>query len=148
MSARRWAPELFTLARVILKAMTVTYHHVSRATANLERCLKFYAALGCQETKRVRSDEQSLTRVVLRLPGSDAFLQFIAFDTPQFTAAGTLWADHLAFHTSAFDATLETLLASGGRLERPPYTLPGREGRIGFVFDPDGQRVELVEVKA
>jgi lactoylglutathione lyase len=125
--------------------VNLSYHHVSRATPDLERTLKFYAALGCVEDKRVRSDEQGLTRVVLRLPGSDALLQFIAFDAGQFTPAGTSWADHLAFHTDTFDDSLKTLLSAGGRLERAPYTLPGRDGRIGFVFDPDGYRVELVE---
>ncbi len=123
----------------------MTYHHVSRATDDLERTLHFYAALGCTVEKRVRSDEQGLTRVVLNLPGSNAFLQFIAFDEPRFTAPGALWADHLAFHSDAFDAILTRLLGAGGTLEREPYSLPGREGRIGFVLDPDGYRIELVE---
>jgi catechol 2,3-dioxygenase-like lactoylglutathione lyase family enzyme len=125
--------------------VSVRFHHTGRATARLEACLRFYAALGCREEKRVRSDEQGLTRVVLTLPESDAALQFIAFDDPHWTPPGETWADHLAFHTSAFDDTLTALLHVGAILEREPYTLPGRPGRIGFVFDPDGHRVELVE---
>jgi lactoylglutathione lyase len=125
--------------------MNLVYHHVGRATPNLERALKFYASLGCLEEKRVRSDEQSLTRVVLRLPGSDACLQFIQFDDFLATDASALWADHLAFHTQTFDAALEATLEAGGVIEREPYTLPGRSGRIAFVRDPDGHQVELVE---
>jgi lactoylglutathione lyase len=125
--------------------VTVRFHHTGRATNRLEACLAFYRALGCSLAKQVRSDDQGLTRVVLELPGSDAHLQFIQFDDSRATPPGETWADHLAFHTETFDHTLEALLQAGGRLEREPYTLDGHPGRIGFVLDPDGYRVELVE---
>jgi lactoylglutathione lyase len=121
------------------------YHHTSRATKNIEATLAFYTAIGCEFEKRVRDDAQGLTRVVLRLPASDAKLQFIAFDDATFHASSSSWSEHLAFHTGEFDRALEAMLGAGGTLERAPYTLPGKTHRIAFVKDPDGFRLELVE---
>jgi lactoylglutathione lyase len=121
------------------------YHHTSRATKNVDVILEFYGAIGCELEKRVRDDAQGLTRVVLRLPGSDAKLQFIAFDNQTFHPSSSSWSEHLAFHTDEFDRALEAMLSAGGTLERAPYTLPGKTHRIAFVKDPDGFRLELVE---
>jgi lactoylglutathione lyase len=125
--------------------MNFVFDHISRATPNLERTVAFYKAFGCNEQKRVRSDEQGLTRVVLSLPGSETFLQLIAFDDAHFTAPGETWADHLKFITSDFDQSLEGLVRAGGIVTREPYRLPGRATRIAFVADPDGHQLELVE---
>jgi lactoylglutathione lyase len=121
------------------------YHHTSRATKNVDAILEFYQAIGCELEKRVRDDGQGLTRVVLRLPSSDAKLQFIAFDDEAFHSSSPSWSEHLAFHTGEFDRALEGMLSAGGMLERAPYTLPGKTHRIAFVKDPDGFRLELVE---
>ena len=125
--------------------MNFVFDHVSRATSNLERSVTFYKAFGCEEEKRVRSDEQGLTRVVLNLPGSASFLQFIAFDDARFTPPGESWADHLKFITTDFDMSLELLVRAGGIVTREPYRLLGRAARIAFVADPDGHQLELVE---
>jgi catechol 2,3-dioxygenase-like lactoylglutathione lyase family enzyme len=126
-----------------LKRMELRYHHVSRSTANLPRILEFYIAIGCTLQKHVKDDTQKLERVVFSLPGSDAYLQFIMRDEGVVTPPGLDWTDHLAFHTSNFETDLEGMLAAGGRLEKPSYRTPSGS-LVAFVFDPDGNRIELV----
>lgn len=121
------------------------YHHVSRSTGNLEQMVRFYTAIGCSLEKRVLDETQRLERVQLRLPGSDAVLQLIQRSEGPFTPPGLDWTEHLAFHTSDFEAAFAALLQAGARLEREPYRLRADGGRIAFVFDPDGHRIELVE---
>jgi catechol 2,3-dioxygenase-like lactoylglutathione lyase family enzyme len=121
------------------------YHHVSRSTPDLERAIAFYLAIGCTLEKRVRDESQRLERVQLTLPGSGAVLQLIQREDGPVTPPGLDWTEHLAFHTSAFDDALKVLLEAGARVEREPYRLRPDAGRIGFVLDPDGHRIELVE---
>lgn len=123
----------------------IRYHHVSRSTPDLERAIRFYLAIGCSLEKRVKDAAQRLERAQLVLPGSSAVLQLIEREQGPVTPPGLDWTEHLAFHTSDFDLGLKALLGAGGRLEREPYRLQPNAGRIGFVFDPDGHRIELVE---
>jgi catechol 2,3-dioxygenase-like lactoylglutathione lyase family enzyme len=121
------------------------YHHVSRSTPNLEGAIAFYSAIGCTLEKRVSDDVQHLERAQLTLPGSSAVLQLIHRRDGPVTPPGLDWTEHLAFHTTAFDDALNTLLEAGARVEREPYRLRPDAGRIAFVLDPDGHRIELVE---
>ena len=123
--------------------MELRYHHVSRSTSDLPRILEFYIALGCTLQKHVKDDVQKLERAVLSLPGSDAHLQFIMRSEGAVTPPGLDWTDHLAFHTGHFEADLEVMLAAGAKLERPAYRTPSGS-LVAFVFDPDGNRIELV----
>jgi catechol 2,3-dioxygenase-like lactoylglutathione lyase family enzyme len=125
--------------------MDLHYHHVSRLSGDLERALGFWTSLGATLEKRVRDDAQGLDRCVLLLPGGAARLQLIGRDGGGASAAGPDWAEHLAFHTADFDAVLSAMLAAGATPEREPYRLRPDGGRIAFVLDPDGQRLELVE---
>jgi catechol 2,3-dioxygenase-like lactoylglutathione lyase family enzyme len=123
--------------------MELRYHHVSRSTTDLKRILEFYKSLGCTLQKHVKDDVQNLERAVLRLPGSDAHLQFIMRAEGVVTPPGLDWTDHLAFHTSNFETDLAQMLKAGGKLEKPAYRTPSGS-LVAFVFDPDGHRIELV----
>ncbi len=107
--------------------------------------VRFYTSIGCSLQKHVRDDVQHLERVQLGLPGSDAVLQLIERHDGPFTPPGLDWTEHLAFHTTSFDAAWRALLEAGASVEREPYRLKAGGGRIGFVTDPDGHRIELVE---
>jgi catechol 2,3-dioxygenase-like lactoylglutathione lyase family enzyme len=126
-----------------LKAMELRYHHVSRSTADLPRILEFYQVLGCTLQKHVKDEVQKLERAVLSLPGSDAYLQFIMRHEGVVTPPGLDWTDHLAFYSSSFETDLAQMLEAGGKLERPAYRTPSGS-LVAFVFDPDGNRIELV----
>lgn len=105
--------------------------------------LNFYLALGCKLEKHVKDDVQHLERVVLSLPGSSAYLQFIQRGEGTVTPPGLDWTDHLAFHSSSFETDLAQMLLAGGTLEKPAYRTPSGS-LVAFVFDPDGHRIELV----
>ncbi|HWG84074.1 MAG TPA: VOC family protein [Deinococcales bacterium] len=125
--------------------MNLRYHHVSRSTADLDRVLAFYYALGCVMEKRVRHEDEGLVRAVLSLPGSDARLQFVQRDSGPVAGPAPDWPDHLAFHTNQVHALVQALLDAGGSLlEEPRERRPGGS-IIAFVADPDGHRVELVQ---
>lgn len=126
-----------------LERMELRYHHVSRSTSDLPRIIEFYIALGCTLQKHVKDEVQKLERAVLSLPGSDAHLQFIMRSEGVVTPPGLDWTDHLAFHSSSFETDLAQMLAAGGILEKPAYLTPSGS-LVAFVFDPDGQRIELV----
>jgi catechol 2,3-dioxygenase-like lactoylglutathione lyase family enzyme len=123
--------------------MQLRYHHVSRSTSKLEAILKFYLVLGCTIQKHVKDEVQNLERAVLTLPGSDAHLQFIQRTEGVVTPPGLDWTDHLAFHTANFETDLAQMLEAGGKLEKPAYRTPSGS-LVAFVFDPDGNRIELV----
>jgi lactoylglutathione lyase len=124
--------------------MKLTYHHISRSTGNLQAMLSFYVALDCSLEKHVTDNVQGLERAVLKLPGSDARLQFIQRKTGAITPAGLDWPDHIAFHTPDLELALQTILAAGATLENGPYRTPSGS-LVAFVTDPDGHRIELVE---
>lgn len=124
--------------------MKLTYHHISRSTGQLANMLGFYLALGCSLEKHVTDSVQGLERAVLKLPGSDACLQFIQRETGGITPAGLDWPDHIAFHTDDLELAIQTILAAGASLENGPYRTPSGS-LVAFVQDPDGHRIELVE---
>jgi lactoylglutathione lyase len=124
--------------------MRLTYHHISRSTGKLQAMLGFYITLGCTLEKHVTDSVQGLERAVLKLPGSDACLQFIQRETGPITPAGLDWPDHIAFHTDDLELAIQEILAASATLENGPYRTPSGS-LVAFVQDPDGHRIELVE---
>ena len=55
---------------------------------------------------------------------------------------------HIAITTDDIDAALARLAEQGIEPERPPYTIREGGNRLAFVKDPDGYRVELLEMRA
>jgi len=88
------------------------------------------------------------TNVFMGLPGDGARLELTHnhdVDEPYETGTGY---GHIAITADDLDATLERLANDGIEPEKPPYTV--REGgpRICFVRDPDGYRIELIEISS
>jgi catechol 2,3-dioxygenase-like lactoylglutathione lyase family enzyme len=124
--------------------MQLNYHHISRSTGRLAEMLRFYQAVGCSLEKHVSDNVQGIERAVLKLPGSNACLQFVQRQNGPITPAGLDWPDHLAFHTDQLEAAVTTMLQAGATLEGAPYLTP-TGSLVAFVIDPDGHRIELVE---
>jgi lactoylglutathione lyase len=53
---------------------------------------------------------------------------------------------HIAITAGDLDATLARLSGQGIEPEKPPYSVREGGSRICFVLDPDGYRVELIEM--
>ena len=110
-----------------------------------ERSVRFYQALGF--ARRGRLNFQTAYNVYMGLPGDGDTLELTVNrdrDRPYDLGDGY---NHLAMTVDDLDGLLAELREQGIEPERPPYAPGGREdvGRICFVADPDGYRVELID---
>jgi lactoylglutathione lyase len=107
--------------------------------------VQFYRALGFEP--RGRLNFESAYNLYLGLPGDGDTLELtVNRDREQPYDLGDGY-NHLALIVDDLDSLLESLETKGIQPERPPYSPGGREdvGRICFVRDPDGYRVELID---
>ncbi len=110
-----------------------------------ERSVRFYGALGFEP--RGRLNFQSAYNVYLGLPGDGDTLELtVNRDQTEPYDLGTGY-NHLAMTVDDLDGLLAELAKQGIEPEKPPYAPGGREevGRICFVTDPDGYRIELID---
>lgn len=117
---------------------------VAIRVTDLDRSLRFYAAIGYAELGRVaEGDGGSL--VVLKFPGEPAAtLELVHRPADGAVQVGDGF-DHLAIQVDALTSTLDRLTTAGlapGPVENPG----GPDGpAVGWLTDPDGYRIELVE---
>jgi lactoylglutathione lyase len=117
---------------------------VAVRVTDLDRSLRFYAAIGYVELGRIASGGGG-TLVVLKFPGEPvATLELVHRPAGGPVKVGDGF-DHLAIQVDALAPTLDRLAAAGlapGPVEHPG----GPEGpAVGWLTDPDGYRIELVE---
>ena len=122
--------------------------HTCYRITDIERSVAFYKALGFEEIGRVPIGEEAVN-VFMNQPGDG--------DMPRLELTFNYGVDryelgtaygHIAITAEDLDATLARLAAQGIEPEKPPYSV--REGgpRLTFVKDPDGYRVEILELAA
>lgn len=105
----------------------------------------FYEKLGFEVLLRMPIGEDA-TNIFMGLPGDGARLELThnhEVDEPYEHGTGY---GHIAITADDLDATLARLAADGIEPERPPYTVRAGGSRLCFVRDPDGYRIELIEV--
>ena len=120
--------------------------HTCYRITEIERSVTFYEALGFKEFRRMPIRDEAIN-VFMGLPedGDEPRLELtFNFGRTEPYELGTGYG-HIAITADDLDATLAQLAAQGIEPERPPYTIREGGGRICFVRDPDGYRVELVE---
>ena len=105
----------------------------------------FYELLGFEV--RGRLNFESAYNVYLGLPGDGDTLELtvnVGRDRAYDLGEGF---NHIALTVDDLDAVLARLAEHGIEPEKPPYAPGGRDdvGRISFVADPDGYRVELID---
>ena len=106
---------------------------------------RFYQELGFE--RRGRLNFETAYNLYMGLPGGGDTLELtVNRDRDQPYELGDGY-NHLALVVDDLDATLQTLARAGIEPERAPYAPGGREdvGRICFVRDPDGYRIELID---
>ena len=106
---------------------------------------RFYRELGFE--RRGRLNFETAYNLYMGLPGGGDTLELtVNRDRDQPYELGDGY-NHLALVVDDLDATLQTLARAGIEPERAPYAPGGREdvGRICFVRDPDGYRIELID---
>ncbi|HEY9373114.1 VOC family protein [Streptomyces sp.] len=111
--------------------------------SDLERSLRFYAAVGYVELSKIPADDGSRL-VWLRLPGESS----VSLELVHRPADGPVEVrgfEHFAIEVESLAETLDRLTAGG--LQPGPVELPGgADGpKTSWVVDPDGYRFELVQ---
>lgn len=125
--------------------MPTAFAHTCVRVLDVDASLRFYALLGFEP--RGRLTFETAYNVYLGLPGDGDTLELtvnVGRTEPYDLGEGY---NHLALTVDDLDALLARLAAAGIEPEKPPYAPGGREeiGRICFVADPDGYRIELID---
>ena len=110
-----------------------------------EAAERFYELLGFE--RRGRLNFETAYNIYMGLSGDGDTLELTVNrgrDEPYDIGDGY---NHMALVVDDLDALLEKLAGQGIEPERPPYSPGGRAevGRICFVQDPDGYRIELID---
>jgi lactoylglutathione lyase len=145
-------------------AQVTKAHHTGLQVESLERSLAFYRdVLGFEEVFRwnpqapyigelVGYPEVDLHAAILRIPGSEVFLELLEYRNVEREAVDTRTANpgtaHIAFFVDDLDALYRELHERGVRSVSEPVTPtmgPNKGGRAVYMIDPDGIRVELIQ---
>jgi lactoylglutathione lyase len=119
--------------------------HTCVRVRDIDASLRFYESLGFE--RRGRLNFETAYNVYMGLPGDGDTLELTVNrgqEEPYDIGDGY---NHMALTVEDLDALLAKLAEDGVQPEKPPYAPGGREevGRICFVADPDGYRIELID---
>ena len=128
--------------------MSARFVHTCIRVRDIERSLAFYSHLGFEH--RGRLNFESAYNVYLGLPGGGDVLELtvnVGRDEPYDLGDGY---NHLALVVDDLDNLLSRLSQNGVEPEKPPYWVGATDSRVGvgricFVADPDGYRIELID---
>ena len=123
-----------------------SFLHTCYRIGDIDRSVAFYEKLGFAEARRMPIGDEAIN-VFMGLPGDHAALELTYNHGVAEYDIGTGYG-HIAVGVDDLDGTLAALAGQGSEPEKPPYRPGGRtEGpRIAFVRDPDGYRIELIEI--
>ena len=119
--------------------------HTCYRIGEIDRSVAFYEALGFDEIGRMNIRDEAIN-VFMGLPDDGARLELTYNHGVDSYELGTGY-NHIAVTVDDLDGTLERLAGKGIEPEKPPYSLREGGSRICFVRDPDGYRIELIEMK-
>ena len=122
-----------------------TFVHTCVRVRDPEASERFYGLLGFE--RRGRLNFQTAYNIYMGLPGDGDTLELTVNDGREDAYDLGEGYNHMAIVVEDLDALLAKLSAEGIDPEKPPYSPGGREeiGRICFVADPDGYRIELID---
>jgi lactoylglutathione lyase len=122
--------------------------HTMLRVGNLERSLTFYTeVLGMRLLRRKDYPEGRFTLAFVGYgdESTTAVLELTQnWDTSSYEI-GTGYG-HIALGVDDIQATCEAMAAKGGRVVRPPGAMKHGTTVIAFVEDPDGYKVELIQL--
>ena len=119
--------------------------HTCMRVRDIDASLRFYEALGFE--RRGKLDFGSAYNIYLGLPGDGDTLELTVNEGREEPYDLGEGYNHMAMTVDDLDGLLAKLANEGVEPEKPPYAPGGREdvGRICFVADPDGYRIELID---
>lgn len=121
-------------------------HHVNIRVRDAAASLEFYRALGLEHVGTLALGP-GYTLLFLGDPTGEAVLELVVNETTDPGYDRSPGSGHVGLEVADIEAALDALAALGVQPENPPAHPAGRTdlGRIAFVRDPDGVRVELLQ---
>ena len=121
--------------------------HVALRVNDLDRSLDFYGRLGFPEFLRLTNDDGSPWICYLRITDSVYLELFPGGDGARLPNDGRAGVNHLCLTTPDIEACEAHLRSTGVPLEAPRNPNRGLDGNRGmWVVDPDGNRIEIMEM--
>jgi len=118
--------------------------HTCYRIGDIDRSVAFYEALGFQEIGRMPIRDEAIN-VFMGLPDDGARLELTYnFGVDSYDLGSGY--NHIAVTVEDMDGALAELAAKGIEPEKPPYRVREGGSRLCFVRDPDGYRIELIEI--
>jgi lactoylglutathione lyase len=124
--------------------------HTMLRVGDLERSLAFYT--GVMGMRLLRRRDSPEGRYTLAFVGYGAESDCTAlelthnWDTDRYELGSGY--GHIAIGVDDIVATCDAIAAAGGRVVRPPGPVKHGTTVIAFVEDPDGYRIELIEISS
>ena len=119
--------------------------HTCYRVLDPERSVAFYEKLGLEEIGRLPIRDEAIN-VFMGFSDDDPRLELTYnFGRKEPYEIGTGYG-HIAITVDDMGETLSRLATAGIEPERPPYSVVEGGSLICFVRDPDGYRIELIEV--
>ena len=119
------------------------FNHVALIVADLERSVEFYTRqLGFREVHRMQAKGSSWHLAFLTTGSGETILELQQHvdSTDESARAGI---SHIGLFVSDVNSFYENSLANGANWEGSLLNIP--VGQVGFMIDPDGYRVEVME---
>jgi lactoylglutathione lyase len=125
--------------------MATRFVHTCVRVRDVDASVRFYGLLGYERRGLLRFE--TAYNVYLGLPGDGDTLELTVNAGREEAYSLGDGYNHMALTVDDLDGLLATLAEHGIEPEKPPYAPGGREeiGRICFVADPDGYRIELID---
>lgn len=122
------------------------YGHVAIKVTDLDRSLDFYRdRLGFPEMLRLKNDDGSTWLVYLRITDEHYLEIFPGAENDRAPGWNANGVNHMCFTIDDLDATTERIKAAGIALTSE--IKQGLDGnRQAWIEDPDGNRIELMEM--
>jgi lactoylglutathione lyase len=119
--------------------------HLGLRVADLERSLAFYAALGYEVVGSVPATSLG-DLTMIKLPDDPFVTIELVSRSSASASSGANNLSHFVVQVESMDTVVAQLGAAGIHLEGPPVSPDGSdEFRTGWITDPDGNRIELVQ---
>ncbi|GAB2581754.1 VOC family protein [Kribbella endophytica] len=121
--------------------MIYELNHVGGPVQDLDASLTFYTDLGAQIVDTLFMEGPKVTRVHLQL--GTGLIELLHNQNPAPDA--TYGLNHIGFMTDDLDADYARLITAGYAELTPPKVAGSGQGRLAFLSDPNGNRVELLQ---
>ncbi len=140
-------------------------HHIGISSPDIDRLVAFYRdVVGFEfvseagipapvDAVDAMLDLKGVTGRTAMMRTGNTYIELIEFFTPKGKPHGPDWSltdyghTHIALIVDDIDAEYERMKAAGMHFNAPPRHAPARGSASTYGLDPDGNRIELMEIR-